>query len=131
MYRDFVDIKHPGVHHCYALGLWLFSSLADPEFAVHALELAVWLVLGLFVQYTQKSRLTFPVLAALAPIALGAPITVRLIRAGSLRLRLCPGRLSALACGWLAEVAVEPAAFSLYPYLPAWCYRRWWFFMGT
>lgn len=70
LYRDFGDIKHPGVHGFYALAQALFGwAGTSAEAQVRLFELLVLLGLGLFLQAALRARLAWPALAAMAPIA--------------------------------------------------------------
>ena len=66
MHRDIWDIKHPGVHHFYAIGHVL--GVGGVELRVHALELLMWIGFGLFSQAALRPRLRHPFLAAGIPL---------------------------------------------------------------
>lgn len=108
IYRDFVDIKHPGVHYYYALALLLFSAFATPEVSVHLLELVIWICFGLFVQQVLKNRLLYPALAALAPLALGGAYYATVGPGGLSQIEALPGPIICigawLACGGTRKV---------------------------
>ncbi|MCB9540154.1 MAG: hypothetical protein H6704_28410 [Myxococcales bacterium] len=115
MYRDFGDIKHPGVHGYYAVAQGLLGwALPSAEVAVRLFELGVLLGLGLFLQAVLRARLAVPALAAMAPIATAGAYYATATSWGLTQPEALPGPLLCVAA-WLAApragVAAGPARF--------------------
>ena len=107
MYRDFGDIKHPGVHYYYALAQLLFRPLRiGVEAQVHLFELLVWLAFGLFLQCVLRSRLQRPLLAAAAPLATAGAYYSSVSAWHLTQIEALPGTLLCVSA-WLAAGSPE------------------------
>ncbi len=113
MYRDFGDIKHPGVHGYYALAQALLGWVVpSAEVAVRLFELLVLLGLGLFLQTVLRARLAAPALAAMAPLATAGAYYATATSWGLTQPEALPGPLLCVAA-WLAAPRAGVAASGL------------------
>ncbi len=102
MHRDLWDIKHPGVHHAYALAQAVGAPFAESaEARVHLVELGLWLAVGLFLQAVLRGRLAHAELAALAPLCTGGVYYSLVTTRGLSQIEAFPGLFLTVAC-WLA-----------------------------
>ena len=65
LYRDFWDVKQPGIYAFYLVGGALFGF---SEIAIHLFELAVLLAFAVVLQLTLRDRFARPWVAALVPL---------------------------------------------------------------